>query len=99
MKINTDVFPLKQLKTEDNSTKKHLKLEKNEVKSDSIELSDNALLKVFEENRSASKTELVDFRSAEEDIFNLTGKLGDDFQTASEIHQLDDRRVLYLALD
>ena len=99
MKINTDVFPLKQLKTENNSTKKHTKLEKNKLKSDSIELSDNEFLKVSEENRSASGTELVDFRNAEEEISNLAGKLDDDVYTASEIHQLDDQRVLYLSLD
>ena len=53
----------------------------------------------MEENRSASDIELLDFKRAEEEINKLRGKLLDNPHTASEIHQLGNKRVLFHSLD
>ncbi len=99
MKINADVYPVKQLKTEKDSPNKNPKTAKASNKQDSIVLSDNKLLNVREENMSASKTEFSDFKRAEEEIFNLKNIIGKDTCAASKIHQINGQRVLYLALD
>ena len=100
MKVNTELFPVKELKNGDSkSLKKHAKSEKTGKQEDRVTLSNDNIRLVMEENKSASDTKLLDFKKAEEETNSLKGKLLDDTYAASEIHQLGNKRVLFLSLD
>lgn len=99
MKVNTENFPIKEFKGDNKAPKRNAQPEKTDKGADRVTLSvDNKRL-VLEENKSAAATELLDFKKAEEEIYNLKSKLLDGKFSASEIHQLGGKRVLFLALD
>lgn len=99
MKVNPEFFPIKQLKGDNKTPEKHSKSEKTGKQEDRVTLSNDKIRLVIEENKSASDTKMLDFKKAEEEIDNLKGMLLDDTDTASEIHQLGNKRVLFLSLD
>ena len=99
MKINTEYVPVKEIKNEDRSPKRPSKSENMGKGEDLVTLSIDNTRIVMDENRSASDVQLIDFKKAEEEIFNLKSRIQDDEYTASEIHQLNEKRVLFLSLD
>ncbi len=99
MKINAEFFPIKQMKNEDKTPERRSKAEKTDRTEDIIALSNNNKKQVMEENRKASETALPDFKKAVEEVYKLKSKISEDTYTASEIHQLESKRVLFLALD
>ena len=99
MKVNTDVFHIRQLKNDEKPHEKHDKSEKVGKQEDRVTLSNTNLKLVIEENHEASDTELIDFKKAEEEVQNLMDKLMGEPFTAAEIHQLGNKRVLFLSPD
>ena len=99
MKINTEYVPVKEIKNEDRSPKKPSKSESSAKGEDLVTLSTDNTRIVMDENRSASDVPLMDFKKAEEEIFNLKTRMQDDEYAAAEIHQLNEKRVLFLSLD
>ena len=99
MKINTEFFPVKEIKGEDRSPKKQSKTEKTERSEDLVTLSINSKRLVIDENRSASDAQLMDLKKAEEELLNIKRQIQEDEYAAAEIHQLNEKRVLFLSLD
>lgn len=99
MKVNTEIFLVKDLKANDKSPKRQAESAKTNKQEDRITLSNDSIRLVLNENKSASDIELLDFHKAKETVDNLKGKLLDDTYSASEIHQLGNKRILFLSLD
>ncbi len=99
MKINTEYVPVKEIKNEDRTPKKPSKSENTGKGEDLVTLSTDKTLLVMDENRSASDVQLMDYKKAEEEILNLKSRIQDDEYTAAEIHQINEKRVLFLSLD
>jgi hypothetical protein len=99
MKINPEHFPIKQLKNDERAPKKNLQLNKTEKIEDRFVPSNDNKQKIMEENRSASEAAVIDLKKVEDELYNLKQKISKDAYAASEIHQLGDSKVLFLALD
>ena len=99
MKVNTDVFPIRQLNNDEKPPEKHDKTEKIGKQQDRVTLSNANLKLVIEENQEASDTGLIDFKKVEEEVENLMDRLMGEPYAAAEIHQLGNRRVLFLSPD
>ena len=98
MKVNTEFIPIK-LKNDKKLQNKDSGPEKTRKQEDHVIFLNDSIRLVTEENKLASDTKLLDFKKAEEEINILKGKLLDDTSAASEIHQLGNKRVLFLSLD
>ena len=101
MKINTDLFPVKQLKNEDKTSREHLKSEKSGNQTDRVTFSNDTRSQITKENQAASRIDLFDYKKAEQEVYNIKSQILNENNNVavSEIHQLDGKRVLFLALD
>ena len=56
---------------------------------------------IMKENQAASRIELFDYKTAEKEVYNIKSQIlnARNNVAASEIHQLDGKRVLFLTLD
>ena len=99
MKIQTEIFPVRQIKNDVKPSEKQGKSAKASEKGDRVTISSSSKHLVLTENKAASETALLDFKQAEAELDALKDKLLDDTSTASEIHQLGNKRVLFFALD
>lgn len=98
MKVNADVFPIREIKGGELSEGKSVLSEKPAARADRVTLSEDMLKIVIEENRAASETDLVDFKNAEEALASLQSRLLKDTAAASEAHQFIDKKVLFSIL-
>ena len=96
MKVNTDSFPIKGLDKDEQAQKKHPQADKKSDSKDRVTLSKDTLNRVIKENQAAAKTELLDFKRAEEEISSLTEKILGDKLSAADLHQLDVKRIRFL---
>jgi hypothetical protein len=99
MKIYNELFPVRDIKNGEKSIKKTGESEKPVSKEDKFTLTNDKRLLVMEENRSAAEADISDLKKAEEELKALTNNILNDRHTASEIHRVSGKRVLYLALD
>ena len=98
MKISTESYPIKQVKEDAKPTGKDNKVHNLPSGQDRVSLSNDTFNLIIQENQSASSSEIVDVHQAEKAVSYVKHALLNDPQTASEIHQLDDKRVLFLAV-
>ena len=67
-------------------------------KHDRLCLSNDALLHVVEQNKTAANAEIADVQKAEELVNQLKDALSQRPETASNVHQLAQRQVLFLSM-
>ena len=99
MKVNSEFVPIKELKDDNKPQNRDSGTEKTGKQEDHVTFLNDNIRLVMEENRSASDTKLSDLKKAEKEINNLKSKLLEDTSAASKIHQLGNKRVLFLSLD
>ncbi len=97
MKINTDVFPVSDIKKELNFESQRSDAKKADNHVDIFTITTDKELLVTEENKSASQTEFKDIRQVEEAVGEIKGMLSNDFDTASEIHQLGKKSIINIS--
>jgi len=99
MKINTDVFPVNDTKKELNSQVQRTDSKKADNNADTVSITTDKNLLVTEENKSAAQTAFKDIRQVEEAVGEVMGMLSNNFDTASEIHQLDNKSIVTVSED
>ncbi|MCP4717425.1 MAG: hypothetical protein GY868_20065 [Deltaproteobacteria bacterium] len=99
MKINSDIYPLKELKGEKQQQQRPADTKKTAQPEDTVTISQDSLRLVIDENRSAAETQILDFKKAEQEVSYLKGQLLQNAEAAVEIHQLGAKNVLFLATD
>ncbi len=93
------VFADSDVKDADGVLKQWEEIKKTERSEDLVTLSIDSKRLVIDENRSASDAQLMDLKKAEEELLNIKRQIQEDEYAAAEIHQLNEKRVLFLSLD
>jgi len=99
MKIPSDILKAAGPTFEDNRTRQQRMPHDDGVTADSLRIDSDRIRRVADENRLASKTDLLDFKKAERAVSSLKQRLLLDRDTAAALHRLGDRQVLFLLLD
>ena len=99
MKINTDVFPVNDTKKELNSQSQKSSEKNTDNNVDTVTITTDKELLVTEENKSAAQTGFNDIKQVEEAVGEVKGMLSKDFDTASDIHQLDNKSIVIVSKD
>ena len=99
MKINTDVFPVKDIKKDGRSQDQRNNAQKTENRGDTVTINVDKKGHVAEENKSAAKTGFNDIKKVEEVVGELKGLLAEDLDIASDIHQLGEKSIVSISQD
>lgn len=99
MKIPSDILKPAGRPFEDDRIRQQPVPEAAGSASDSLRLAREKISRVTDENRMASKTDLLDFKKAEYAVSSLKQRLLQDRDTAAALHRFGDRQVLFLLID
>ncbi len=98
MKINTEIFHIKNTKEDQKAAKNTVKNEKHEPEGDRVTLSSDRLNEISKENKASSVSNLTDVQKAEEEIAQLREKLSGDHDTASRTHNLNIKSDIFQSI-